>query len=134
MIVEVAIEPTDAVEAAAQRASDRELTGWTCASPKPGVTVRPRSSTTRVRGPISLPTAASSPTATIRPPRTAMALATEPAAVHRLDPAARQDEVGGGRSSAVTVARMARTRRALASIPSVATAVRGDAPARSIDR
>ena len=31
------------------------LTGWTWASPKPGVTVRPRSSMTRVRGPIQPP-------------------------------------------------------------------------------
>lgn len=50
-------------------------TGWTWASPNPGVTLRPRSSTTRVRDPVSPAIDASEPTATIRPSRTATALA-----------------------------------------------------------
>ncbi len=49
--------------------------GWMWASPKPGVTVRPRSATTRVAGPASLITSRSPPSATIRPPRTATACA-----------------------------------------------------------
>ena len=74
----------------------RHETGWTCASPKPGVTDRPRSSTTRVRGPIQSRTASSPPTATIRPSRTATRGGERPCRVHRRDAAAAQDEVGWG--------------------------------------
>ena len=55
-------------------------TGWTCASWNPGVTVRPRNSMTRVRGPIRSATIASGPTATSRPSRTARAVAHDRAA------------------------------------------------------
>ena len=55
-------------------------TGWTWASWNPGVTVRPRSSITRVRGPIHPATIASGPTATSLPSRTATADAHDRAA------------------------------------------------------
>ena len=77
-------------------------TGWTCASWKPGVTVRPRSAMTRVAGPMCGATAASGPTATIRPSRTARALAKLRAAsiVAMRPPVRTRSAVGpGGRRS-----------------------------------
>src|SRR5581483_5194336 len=50
---------------------------WAWASTNPGSTVRPRRSTRTVRGPASASTVASSPTATMRSPRTASAWAHE---------------------------------------------------------
>ena len=70
---------------------------------EPGTSSRPRRSMTRVRGPISAPTSAADPTATIRSPRIATASARGRRGVDGVDVAAGQDEVGGtsgSRSSA----------------------------------
>ena len=77
-------------------AISRPQTGWLWASARPGVRVAPPRSTTSVPGPRQSRTSDASPTAAIRPSRTATAVAYGRARVEGADVGAGEDEVGGG--------------------------------------